>query len=229
MVKSTVCLGKTATKIKTWKNSRNKKIKTSEILNRKTNSKVMIQMASMTQAERKTKLERTSSVWDFWGWGRDVFCLVLNVWHAVVYLYSILFCCPPKSIDLDQRWFQEMSCLRSQKDKTHQEQACTVNTCLSCKRPHLQIRRDLAALGSSSVLPNSVSSAGHSWVERVWNTRLKVGKLEASYCSRGKTAKTYTDVEEVLSRNFVQPAKLNTTARDFALKGSIDYYTIFKD
>lgn len=58
---------------------------------------------------------------------------------------------------------------------------------------------------------------------------LKVGKPEASYCSTGETPKTYIDVEEIFNRNFVQPAKLNTAARDFGLKGSIDYYTLFKD
>ena len=80
------------------------------------------------------------------------------------------------------------------------------------------------------MLPNlSVSLAGPSAVESVWIVGLKVQKPEASYPSRAKTPKTYTDVDEILNRNLVQPAKLNTAARDFALKGSVDYYTLFKD
>lgn len=55
---------------------------------------------------------------------------------------------------------------------------------------------------------------------------LKVRKPEASYPSRGKTQKTYIDMDEILNRNLEQPAKLHTAARDFALKGSIDYYIL---
>ena len=96
-----------------------KQTKTSEILNRKTNSKAVVQVASVTQAERKTKLktklEGTSNVWGFGAFFWEVVvvffvCLVLNVWHTIAYLHSILCCCPPKSIDLDQRRLKEKSC-----------------------------------------------------------------------------------------------------------------------
>ena len=80
------------------------------------------------------------------------------------------------------------------------------------------------------MLPNlSVSLAGPSAVARVWILGLKVGKPEAAYRRRCKTPKTDTDVGEILNRNLAQPAKLNTAARDFALKGSVGYYTLFKD
>lgn len=56
-----------------------------EILNRKTNSKAMVQMTSMTQAEKmtklKTKLEGTSNVWGFGGfWGGWWWWWLLFVW-----------------------------------------------------------------------------------------------------------------------------------------------------
>lgn len=38
----------------------------------------------------------------------------------------------------------------------------------------------------------------------------------------------YTDVDEILTRNVVQPAELNTAARDSALRGNADYYIFFK-
>lgn len=37
-------------------------------------------------------------------------------------------------------------------------------------------------------------------------------------------------MDEILTRNLVQPkhcSELNTAARDFALRGSVDYYTLF--
>jgi len=74
MLKSTACLEKkTKHKNKTQRTATtteiNNQINTPEILNMKTNSKATVQMASMIQAERKTKwkttLEGTSNVWGF--------------------------------------------------------------------------------------------------------------------------------------------------------------------
>lgn len=51
-----------------------------------------------------------------------------------------------------------------------------------------------------------------------------MGKPESSYLQKKRM---YTDVDEILTRNLVQPSELNTAARDSALRGSVDYYTLF--
>lgn len=141
------------------------------------------------------------NLFSFLRWGVVGF-VSFKIYGMQLYIY-IQFCAsgPAKSQDLDQSWPKEKSCERPQRDKAHQEWAPTVKnacTCLSCKWPHLQIRCDLAVVGSSFLLFNWWAFfAGHSALERGWVRGWKVGKPEVSYPPKKRT---YTDVDEILTK-----------------------------